>query len=151
MSRCGRVEQLDALVTGEVSGARADELHRHASSCSVCRHELRWLQSERALFAQRAARDEVDDLWQQLKARTGHTPRKAAVARVLMGVAATVLLVLSAGTRLGSAQRFSYDLSAEAPMSVELMSVDPTFGACFSPGFGLACGPALPASFSLDR
>ncbi|MBI3181652.1 MAG: zf-HC2 domain-containing protein [Myxococcales bacterium] len=55
MSLC-RSEELDQLLRGELSAARAAELHAHLERCAACSHEVAWLRLEGELFARRASR-----------------------------------------------------------------------------------------------
>lgn len=89
MSRCGRTSLLESLVLGELSAPEALELRAHAQRCVVCRHELRWAETEKTLFAQRAARDEVRGLWAQTRwAR----PKKRRLLPAAVATAAAALL-----------------------------------------------------------
>lgn len=95
MSRCGKTHLLESAVQGELPD---DALREHAAHCPRCRHELNWLETERRLFRERAARDEVQQLWQGVAARTGAEPRRRRVLnRTLVGVAATLLFMLGVG------------------------------------------------------
>jgi hypothetical protein len=53
MSACKTFEMLDPLVQGELDDVSATAVRSHARQCSVCQHELRWLETEVRLFAQR--------------------------------------------------------------------------------------------------
>jgi hypothetical protein len=97
MSRCGKTHLLESVVQGEIPG---DELRAHAQRCSRCRHELNWLEVERGLFRQRAARDAVNVLWQGVDARTGAERRRRRVNRPLLGLAASLLVILGVGRAL---------------------------------------------------
>ena len=69
MSRCGKTEHLEAMVMGELNLAHTTELELHTSKCAVCHHELNWLRSERVLFEQRLAREQVQQLWEGFAAK----------------------------------------------------------------------------------
>lgn len=132
MSRCGRTSQLEAVVAGEASPALCAEVRAHATQCPLCRHELNWLESEQALFRQRAGRDEVARLWDGLSARQG-LGHERHWGRVLVAMAAAAVLVLFAG-RLAWAPR--------AVVAEELLETD----ALMSPALTLDEGDAVPCS-----
>ncbi len=54
MTSCSQLEDLDALVMGELEAAHARELRAHAAACAPCAKELSTLTAERALFSRRA-------------------------------------------------------------------------------------------------
>ncbi|MBX7100251.1 MAG: hypothetical protein K1X89_21220 [Myxococcaceae bacterium] len=142
---CRRTEQLDALVLGELSAPAARELSAHAARCAPCALELRWLESERALFRQRAARAEVGALWRTLPER--RRPQRASWA-ALVAFAASALLVWGV-QRLVRAPGVPQTDEAW-PMSEETMSLErapwvPSSeigGTSGCSGLGFACGPA---------
>jgi hypothetical protein len=157
MSRCGKTEQLDAMVAGELAPAQSNVLVAHAAGCAVCTHELRWLQTEHTLFAQRVARAQVEQLW-EATAR-----RRSRFSRVRQGfLAAAALMLIALGLRAGNDEHISMAplvfATAGDAMSVELSnqlattlsSLDFERGACrdLLGENGFACGPALPASFA---
>ena len=153
MKACPTRLQLEAAVLGETAEARLVDLENHAEGCARCRHELAWLRTESAMFAQRAAREEVSRLWESVDARPD-SKRGRGLARAVLAIAASVLLAVVAG-RLGVSSRGMSRQSAEpVPMSLEMMSVDfggPSSDAvqsepCFTPGFGIACGEVQYAS-----
>ena len=158
MSRCGKTEQLEALVMGELAGPRVAELQLHTTRCAACHHELHWLESERLMFEHRLAREQVDKLWE------GFAARRAAPAaqlrrrweRVALAVAASAVLVLGLSARNSTRPSLQGELfDSSAPMSLEEMSRDLGGGleqrdcSQLPPGQGFACGPFLPASFAL--
>jgi anti-sigma factor RsiW len=157
MSRCGKTDQLEAMVLGELNAARVEELQTHTPGCAVCHHELNWLKSERLMFEQRLAREQVQQLWQGFAARRSVPKRQRAWGRWAMGVAASAVLMIGIG--LSSKVQIDGRLQAsevdELPMSLEEMSR--STGApgrdCseLRPGMGFACGPYLPASFVAQR
>ncbi len=116
MSRCGRAHTLEAAVMGE---APDEALRAHAQSCPRCRHELRWLETEQALFRQRAARDEVQQLWQGVASRAGVTSRRRALNRVLVGVAAAVFVMVGVGRVLVAFPRSSAGNDASVVMTAD--------------------------------
>ena len=157
MSRCGKTDQLEAMVLGELNTARVNELEMHTSRCAVCHHELNWLKSERLMFEQRLAREQVQQLWEGFAKRRAAPRRQPAWGRWAMGVAASAVLMLGLG--LGSkvepgGQRAASE-AYELPMSLEEMSrnIGSTGRDCseLRPGMGFACGPYLPASFVAQR
>jgi anti-sigma factor RsiW len=56
MSFSCREQDLDALLTGELSLADAERVRAHAETCAACNHALAWLRLERGWMAQRARR-----------------------------------------------------------------------------------------------
>ncbi len=155
MSRCGKTEGLDALVLGELSVAQATVLELHTSRCAVCHHELNWLKTERVMFEQRIAREQVQQLWEGFAAKRAVPIRQRTWGRWAMaiGVAASAVLMvgLSAKGRSGSLEQGE---AFELKMSLEEMSRDmgsPRDCSQLQPGMGFACGPYLPASFVAQR
>ena len=154
MSRCGKTEQLEALVMGELKPARITELEQHTSRCAACHHELNWLKSERLMFEQRLARAEVRQLWVGFAAKRDAPARSESWGRWAMALAASALVLVGLTARLQSPRlEAGSSFEASAPMSLEEMSRDsgPTGRDCsqLQPGTGFACGPLLPASFAL--
>lgn len=146
MSRCGRASQLESLLTVE-----QPELREHAKHCALCRHELNWLESEAALFRQRAARDEVAHLWVGVEKRVPPQPR--AWPRVLVAMAAAVLMMFVMGDGRGTTVGVD-----DGPLETDaLMSPALTFGgdgeACsrLPSGMGFQCKPSVQASVLASR
>jgi hypothetical protein len=154
MSRCGRTAQMDALALGELSAPEALALRTHARSCQVCRHELRWAESEKALFSQRAARDEVSELWAQTK--WAKKPRRTLAPAFAAALAVAVMLVVIARPATRSSSNTSAEISGELLMTIDeaaLMTpaspsdfssaeLEASLGACLmmTPGHGgIAC------------
>ncbi|MDB4937967.1 MAG: hypothetical protein JWP87_4939 [Labilithrix sp.] len=54
MTPCSQLEDIEALVLGELDATRAARLEAHAARCVECRAELELTKAERALFSQRA-------------------------------------------------------------------------------------------------
>ena len=158
MSRCGKTDQLEAMVLGELSAARVNALELHTSRCAVCHHELNWLKSERLMFEQRLAREQVQQLWEGFAARRAGPKRALAWGRWAMGLAAAAVLMIGLGLS-SRVQPAGGHLEAseayELPMSLEEMSrnIGSTGRDCseLRPGMGFACGPYLPASFVAQR
>lgn len=155
MSRCGKSEQLEAMVMGELNVARTSELQAHSERCAVCRHELDWLESERRMFEHRRAREQVQQLWEGFAAR-----RVVAVAVPVpkrerdwsrWALAAAAAVVLSIGLSSSQVRPQPALTQGESMMSLEEMSRD--FGSTsrdcseLRPGMGFACGPYVVASF----
>ena len=150
MSRCGKTEQLEALVMGELNMARTTELEMHTSRCAACHHELNWLKSERLMFEQRLAREQVEQLWDGFAAkRAAPVQRQRAWGRWAMAIAASAVLLLGVSAKTRTGQLQEHGSSFESAMSLEEMSRD-TGRDCseLRPGMGFACGPYLPASFA---
>lgn len=155
MSRCGKTHLLDGAVQGELPD---DALREHARSCARCRHELNWLETEQRLFRERAARDEVQHLWRGVAERAGFEPRRRRLNRVLVGLAAALFVVLTAG-RIALSLPSSAS-GRDASISVESFEALVTENA-FSPeraelcsrvdqGIGFHCG-YVPASIVASR
>ena len=72
MTFCSQLEDLDAMVMGELDARRARELRAHAATCRACTAELEMLAAERALFAARA---------EALEPREAFEPRSAVKMR----------------------------------------------------------------------
>lgn len=156
MSRCGRTHLMEAVALGEASPEVAQALREHATGCPRCRHELRWLETERQLFRQRAGREEVEALWRGVTARAAvQAPRRR--GRVLGALAASALALLGVA-------RFSASPLTARPVAVEEGELESSL--LMSPvvlveaeapcsrlptGLGFSCGPAVPASFLASR
>lgn len=158
MSRCGRTQAMEAVALGEVTGARADELRAHAQGCPLCRHELRWLESEAALFRERAGREAVAHLWAGVAKSRGLEARRP-WPRVLAAVAAGLVLLFAAArvaAPQGAVDATAQAEEAEALESPLLMTpvlfVEPDPNCSKLPsGTGFRCEPAVPASFLASR
>ena len=152
MSRCGRTHLLESLVSGELPQSQEHELRTHTTACALCRHELNWLEAERRLIRHRAGRDEVQHLWEGV-ARRSKTARP--LGRVLVALAASVLLVLGVGQVSFRGSAASSDASVEDVVSEELQSTggfeEMPVCSAFASGLGFHCGPAVPASFIASR
>jgi hypothetical protein len=150
---CGRTHLLEAVVSGEAPSLEV-ELRAHAASCALCRHELNWLTTERALFRHRAGRDEVAHLWKGVASAAPPPPRPW--ARLMVELAAIAVLVVGLG-RLTQVSYRPADLAAaalEAPNESEPLSSEPLLDERCSKlptGLGFHCGPAIPASFVASR
>jgi hypothetical protein len=150
MRSCPTRLQLEAVALGELHPAREAELEAHAEGCVRCRHELNWLRTETALFAQRTAREEVSRLWEGVEAAA--PKRGQRLTRAVLAFAASVLLVVAVGgQRLTPRQRAGQQHGDPVPMSLEMMSVDQQSALrasmpCYTPGFGIACGEVEYAS-----
>ena len=118
MSRCGKTEQLEALVMGELDLAHTTELELHTTRCAVCHHELNWLKTERVLFEQRLAREQVQQLWQGFAARRAAPVRHRAWGRWAMGIAAGVVLMIGLTPKVERGQ-LEQSEAYELPMSLE--------------------------------
>jgi len=157
MSRCGKTNHLEAMVAGELGTTFERELRAHATTCTRCRHELNWLESERRLFRQRASREEVSELWQGVAQRSGLRPGRPWV-RVMVALAACLLVVLGLGRLSVSSHRpqpvneLSGGVSdwSEGGFS-SLESAEPAACSTLPEGLGFHCGPAVPASFVASR
>ena len=77
---CGAVstEELEALLQGSLPVEQRTVIAAHTESCAQCLKELTWLRTESGLFAERAKRTPVPQLWtqveQQLARRRRRTP-----------------------------------------------------------------------------
>lgn len=156
MSRCGKTHLLDGAVQGEVPD---EALRAHAETCPRCRHELHWLETERRVFRERAARDEVQSLWKGVAQRTGTEPRRRAFNRALVAVAAMLFVVLGVGRVILGAPVSSSGIDASIVASAEdfdAMVTENAFSAeraelCSrAKGIGFYCG-YVPASVIASR
>lgn len=136
MSRCGRTSQLESLLSHE-----SPELRAHARACAVCRHELNWLESEAALFRQRAGRDEVAHLWEGVQARSGSAHPWPKMFAAL--AAAAALLLVSLPSRHAESTN-DEPLESDALMSPALSFDEPC--SRLPSGVGFTCQPAVLAS-----
>lgn len=166
MSRCRRTEKLEALVLGELSAPEALELRNHARSCSVCRHELRWAETEKTLFAQRAARDEVRGLWAQTKWARAPRQKVAPALAVALAAALVLFAVARPAARSSPSPSFeAYDgellmtldeaalMTPARPDDFTSAQLEASLGACLmmTPGQGgVACTPGAFASFAQE-
>ena len=160
MSRCGRTAHLEAVAMGEASSALAAELRAHAKQCALCRHELNWLESESALFRQRAGRDEVAHLWKGVAQRRGLEAQRS-WPRVLVAMAAAAAMVLLVGRLAPRPVSLSTDGSRSGEEALESsMLMSPAFffeaqadERCskLPSGVGFQCSPVVPASFLASR
>lgn len=94
---CGRSQFLEALALGQASPSLEAELTIHLRSCGRCRHELRWLKTEQALFRQRAGRDEVAHLWKGVARRSGLDLPRGVWPRALAALALGAAVLLAVG------------------------------------------------------
>lgn len=159
MSGCGKTNHLEAMVAGEFGTTSERELRAHAATCTRCRHELNWLESERRLFRQRASREEVSELWQGVAQRSGLRPGRPWV-RVMVALAASVLLALGVGELSLSRHQAQpgnelsggvSDWSEGGFSSLETADPPNTVCSTLPEGLGFHCGPAVPASFLASR
>ena len=159
MSRCGRTAHLEAVAMGEASSSVANELRAHAKQCALCRHELNWLESESAMFRQRAGRDEVAELWKGVAERRGLATPQRSWPRVLVAMAAAAVLMLMVGHASPPPVSMATDGSRVEETLESSMLASPAF-LFFEPsepcsklpsGVGFQCSPVVPASFLASR
>jgi hypothetical protein len=156
MSPCGRTQHLEAVVLGETPSAVAAELRSHAKHCALCRHELNWLESESAMFRQRAGRDEVAHLWKGVAQRSGLEQRRP-WGRVLVAVAAAVALVFVGRGSPGRASLAANGSRPEETLESSMLMSPALFFEADEPcsklpsGVGFQCSPVVPASFLASR
>jgi hypothetical protein len=148
MSRCQKTHLLDAAVAQETPD---EALREHAEHCPRCRHELNWLETERKLFRERAAREEVEALWQGTMRRSPRAPRRA-LRRAAAGFAAAVLIVVGAGRVVLSLPASESGRDASVTERIEALMTENAFSAeraelCSRPeGIGFHCGGYVLAS-----
>jgi hypothetical protein len=149
---CGRTRELEAVVLGQTSKPVANELRAHASKCARCRHELNWLETESALFRQRAGRDEVAHLWAGVAERRNLEATRP-WGRVLFAMAAAALLLLTVGGFSPKPTHFVADetLESDAMMSPVLFFNSGEPCSKLPDGVGFQCAPPVPASFIASR
>jgi anti-sigma factor RsiW len=150
---CAKTSLLEALVANEVGPAEARELRAHAAGCACCKHELRWLESEVALFRQRAGRDEVAHLWAGIEQRTELAPPPPAWARGLLTLAAAAVVVLSVSQLWPGARPVTSDPEAGESMSVDgtLLTSQEICSHAEGGELGFHCGAALPDDVLASR
>ncbi len=150
MSKCGYTHLLEAMTAGE-EPAREGELRAHARACARCHHELSWLESELRIVRYRAGREEVQQLWRGIEARSSGLRSGLGVNRMLVALAAGLLMMMGVG-------RFSVQRPApggdslvnqgdETLQSTALESFfvspeDPQTCSKLEPGMGFFCGSA---------
>lgn len=103
------VEELEALLSGELAATELEQTETHLKECAQCQSELAWLRSERALFARRPRTAMSPDLWSRIDARLPAQtlsvvapPRRARSREfgqwlAVAGTAAAFLIMLSVG------------------------------------------------------
>lgn len=144
MSRCGKTSKLEAWVDGELSESESMALKLHVEHCAVCMHEQRWLNTEKALFAARADREQARPQW----ARFENTPSRAKLWAMTAAVAAGwVLFVLAQWSPERSGAPLHTLDEAEMSMEVSSVEIDLACRTWFG-GIGDACGPTVLASFA---
>ena len=162
MSACGKTALLDALCRDELPASQSLELRAHAAQCARCRHELNWLESEAALFRQRASRDEVRHLWEGVALSSKRTDDARRTRRVLVSLAASLLLVVglsrlapspphATGGHDAAVEAWSAELASEALSSQSAGVGTSPMCSQLPEGWGFWCGPAVPASFVASR
>ena len=159
MSRCGRTAQLEAVAMGETSPAVSMELRAHARQCALCRHELNWLETESAMFRQRAGRDEVAELWKGVEKRRGLSVEPRSWPRVLVAMAAAAVLLVMVGRSAPQQTSMATDtlrteetLESSMLMSPAFLFFEPSEPCSKLPsGVGFQCSPVVPASFLASR
>ncbi len=142
MSRCGRTSHLESLLRHD-----EPELRAHAKQCALCRHELNWLESEAALFRQRAGRDEVAHLWSGVVRQPPR--RRFGLLMAGLATAAAVLLLLAAPRTARTADEGP--LETDALMSPALNFDDEPGCSRLPSGLGFTCQSSLPASVLASR
>lgn len=149
MSRCNKTHLLEAAVRGETP---LEPLEAHAEDCPRCRHELRWLETERKLFRERAAREEVELLWEGVE-KSGVLRRRAGARRTLFALAAGLLLVVGAGRLAVTAPSSSAAMDASVSEQLEGLMTENAFSperaelcSRAEQGIGFHCGGYVLAS-----
>ncbi len=123
MSRCNKTHLLEGAVRGEQP---LEPLVEHAQDCPRCRHELQWLETERKLFRERAAREEVEQLWAGMAKRGVVAPRRSA-RRALLALAAGLLMVVGASRMAGHLPSSSADRDASVSDRFEALMTENAF------------------------
>jgi hypothetical protein len=108
----------------------------------VCRHELNWLESEAALFRQRAGRDEVAHLWEGVQARSKPVAHPWPKMFAALAAAAALLLVTLPSRHVESSGEEV--LESDALMSPALSFDEPC--SRLPSGVGFTCQPSVLAS-----
>lgn len=71
------VEELEALLSGELAATELAAIESHVKDCPECQSELAWLRSERQLFARRSRAPMAPDLWSRIEAKLPPQPQTA--------------------------------------------------------------------------
>jgi len=68
------VDELEALVAGELDEETEARVRAHVAECATCRDELKWLTAEAELMARRRAQapEDGDALWPAIQERLAH-------------------------------------------------------------------------------
>ncbi|MDP2275766.1 MAG: hypothetical protein Q8N23_02915 [Archangium sp.] len=135
------------------------ELRAHVKQCALCRHELNWLETESAMFRQRAGRDEVAELWKGVEKRRGLSVEPRSWPRVLVAMAAAAVLLVMVGRAAPqqtsmATDSFSVEETLESSMlaSPAFLFFEPSEPCSKLPsGVGFQCSPVVPASFLASR
>jgi hypothetical protein len=130
----------------------------HVRGCARCRHEFQWLRTERRLFRERAARDEVQHLWQGVVSRTieGQRPRRR--VHGMAALAAGMLLMLAVGRLMVEGSRPSQGEASFVGRGEESLMTERAFSEerpelCSRAGVGIGfhCGGVVRASVLASR
>jgi len=120
---CGAVsvEELEALAKGALPVEQRTVIAAHTESCAQCLKELTWLRTESGLFAERAKRTQVPQLWTQVEqqlARPSVQPSRGRWAN--MGTQTKQWLAVGAA----AAAMVMMSLSAFSPLRLRDSAVD---------------------------
>ena len=163
MTSCSQLEELDAMVMGELDASEARTLRAHTDTCAACAMELAMLVEERALFARRARALDALDPPRPMAASVRATPvvlpandyeseprrMLPALGRIAMrghftAACAAALFVVAALSRLGTAtvsMSMNDDVASIATHDDEAVSVTGML-ASYRSGEPLACSLA---------
>lgn len=144
MSRCGKTAKLEAWVDGELSVSEATALKLHTERCAVCTHEHRWLQTEKALFEQRASREWSQPYWSRFAKDVSRKRLWALTAAVAAG---WVMFIVAQSELRSSHVPRGTEHSVEMSQEVASVEVDVACHSWFG-SVGDSCGPAVLATFA---
>lgn len=119
---CGAVsiEELEALLKGALPVEQRTVIAAHTESCAQCLKELTWLRTESGLFAERAKRTPVPQLWTQVEQQLARPAVQPSRGRWAMGTQTKQWLAVGAA----AAAMVMMSLGAFSPLRLRDSAVD---------------------------
>ena len=119
---CGAVsiEELEALAKGALPVEQRTVIAAHTESCAQCLKELTWLRTESGLFAERAKRTPVPQLWTQVEQQLARPSVQPSRGRWTMGTQTKQWLAVGAA----AAAMVMMSLGAFSPLRLRDSAVD---------------------------
>jgi anti-sigma factor RsiW len=119
---CGAVstEELEALLQGALPVEQRTVIAAHTESCAQCLKELTWLRTESGLFAERAKRTPVPQLWTQVEQQLARPSVQPSRGRWAMGTQTKQWLAVGAA----AAAMVMMSLGAFSPLRLRDSAVD---------------------------